>query len=141
MGVFDIDDLKQRSIELVRFVDEAADTYGFDRGRVVATGYSNGANIAASILLMRPDAFAGAALFHAMKPFDPEVTPDLAGKPLFLSGGQRDPMIPAAETSALEKMLASAGADVTMHWAPGGHELTQPEIEAAREWFTSTFVS
>lgn len=140
MGVFDIEDLKQRSLELIRFVDAAADSYDFDRSMVVAVGYSNGANIAGSVLLMDPGALAGAALFHAMKPFEPAVAPNLSGKPVFLSGGQRDPMIPADQTIALEKLLDSAGAHVTMHWAPGGHELTDLEVEAAREWFASTFV-
>lgn len=141
MGVFDVEDLKARSLELVSFVDAAAETYGFDRARVVAAGYSNGANIAGSVLLLKPEALAGAALLHAMKPFDVEAPPQLDRKPIFLSGGERDQMIPADQTVALKEMLESAGADVTMHWAPGGHELTQPEVEAAREWFASTFVS
>lgn len=141
MGVFDIDDLKTRSLELVRFVDEASSHYGFARERVVAVGYSNGANIAGSVLLLEPEAFAGATLFHAMKPFDPSVAPDLSGKPVLLTGGERDPMIPADQTAALQQLLASAGADVTMHWSPGGHELTQAEVEAARLWMASSFAS
>ena len=141
LGVFDVPDLKARSVELVRFVSEASETYGFARDSVVAVGYSNGANIAASVLLEEPEVFAGAVLLHAMKPFDPDTLPDLSAKPVFLTGGRNDPMIPAAETVALEKILVSAGADVSMHWSPGGHELTQPEVEAAREWFTTTFVS
>jgi predicted esterase len=140
MGVFDVEDLKARSLELVRFVDAAAETYGFARDQVVAAGYSNGANIAGSILLLDPGAFTGAALLHAMKPFDVDSPPQLDRKPIFLSGGERDQMIPSDQTVALEEMLVSAGADVTMHWAPGGHELTHPEVEAAREWFASTFV-
>ena len=139
MGVFDVEDLKLRAEELVTFVDASAVAYGFDRQRVIAVGYSNGANIAAGVLFMGA-AFAGAALFHAMKPFDPSSMPDLAGIPVFLSGGRMDPMIPAAQTSELEEGLASAGANVTMFWAPGGHELTHPEVEAAREWFASSFV-
>jgi phospholipase/carboxylesterase len=141
MGVFDVDDLKARSLELVRFVDDASSHYGFARDQVVAVGYSNGANIAGSVLLMEPDAFAGAALFHAMKPFDPPTAPELSGTPVFLTGGRLDPMIPADQTSALEELLASAGADVTMHWSPGGHELTHVEVDAAGRWMASTFVS
>jgi predicted esterase len=140
MGVFDVEDLKERSLELVRFVDDAAEAYGFDRDSVVAVGYSNGANIAASILFMEPKALSGAVLFHAMKPFDPDALPDLSGRPVFLSGGRIDPLIAAAETSALEELLRSAGVDVTMYWAPGGHELTHPEVEAARQWFAAAFV-
>lgn len=139
MGVFDIEDLKARSAELIRFVDDAATVYGFARDRVVAVGYSNGANIAGAMLLTDPVAFAGAALFHAMKPFDPDRLPDLSSKPVFLSGGRSDPMIPAPQTEALQQMLASAGADITMYWSPGGHELTGPEVDAARGWMTATF--
>jgi predicted esterase len=139
MGVFDVEDLRARSLELVRFVDDAAAQYGFARDLVVAVGYSNGANIAGSVLLMEPDAFAGAALFHAMKPFDPSSPPDLSGKPVFLTGGRNDQMIPADQTAALEQLLMSAGADVTMHWSPGGHELTHAEVEAARTWMEKSF--
>lgn len=136
MGVFDVEDLKQRSLELIRFVDDASNSYGFVRDEVMAVGYSNGANIAGSILLLEPEALAGAALLHAMKPFDTDGSESLGGKPVFLSGGRRDPMIPASQTEALEQMLVSAGAQVTMHWSSGGHELTQPEVDAARDWFS-----
>ena len=139
MGVFDVADLKLRAAELVRFVDDASGSYGFDRDRVVAVGYSNGANIAGAVLLLDPPALTGAALLHAMKPFDPDGSPDLSGKPVFLSGGRNDPMIPAPETEALQQMLGSAGAEVTVHWSPGGHELTQTEVDATRGWMTTTF--
>ena len=139
MGVFDIEDLKFRARELIDLVDGAAAAYGFQRDRVVAVGYSNGANVAGAMLLMDPAALAGAALFHAMKPFDPERMPDLTGRPVFLSGGRNDAMIPASETEALETILATAGAEVTMHWSPGGHELTHPEVEAAAGWMASSF--
>lgn len=139
MGVFDVEDLKARAGELISFVDAAADSYGFRRDGVVAVGYSNGANVAGGMLLLDPAALAGAALFHAMKPFDPEGAVDLHGTPVFLSGGRRDAMIPAAETEALQAILTKAGAEVTMHWSPGGHELTHPEVDAATGWMTSTF--
>ena len=141
MGVFDIEDLKFRAEELVGFVEGASAAYGFAKERIVAVGYSNGANIAGAILLTDPSALAGAALLHAMKPFDPDGSPDLSGKPVFLSGGRSDPMIPAPETEALERLLSSAGADVTMHWTPGGHELIQTEVDAARGWMSATFGS
>jgi phospholipase/carboxylesterase len=141
MGVFDIEDLKARAQDLLTFVDEAADEYGFHREKVVVAGYSNGANIAGGMLFMSPGAFAGAALFHAMKPFDPEGAIDLAETPVFLSGGRMDPIIPAPQTEALGALLTSAGANLTMFWGPGGHELTNPEVEAARKWFSTFFVS
>jgi predicted esterase len=141
MGVFDTEDLKLRAGELVTFVNDAASAYGFTRENVVAVGYSNGANIAGAMLLLDPAALAGAALFHAMKPFDPEGSPDLAGTPVFLSGGRSDQMIPAIQTEALQQMLSSCGADVTMYWSPGGHELTHPEVDAARAWMSTSFGS
>lgn len=139
MGVFDVEDLRSRAEELVGFVDGASAVYGFARDKVVAVGYSNGANIAGAILLMDPAALAGAALFHAMKPFEPNGTPDLSGIPVFISGGRNDPMIPAPETEGLQQILTSAGANVTMYWSPGGHELIQPEVDAARRWMTAAF--
>ena len=141
MGVFDVDDLKMRASDLTHFVHDAAGVYGFDRARVVAAGYSNGANIAGAMLLLEPAAFAGAALFHAMKPFDPAGPVDLGGIPVFLSGGRLDPMIPAAQTEALAEMLSSSGAAVSTFWGPGGHELTQAEVDAAQAWFASSFVT
>lgn len=141
MGVFDVEDLKFRADELMGLVKEASAAYGFATERVVALGYSNGANIAGAIMLMQPSALAGAVLLHAMKPFDPDGSPDLSGKPVFLSGGRNDPMIPAPETEALERLLSSAGADVTMHWTPGGHELIQTEVDSAHGWMTSNFGS
>jgi predicted esterase len=141
MGVFDVPDLKERAAELIRFIDAAAGHYGFERKRVVAVGYSNGANIGGAVMLLDPQALAGAALFHAMKPFDPESLPNLTGKPVFLSGGRMDPMIPADQTLALESLYRSAGAEVEMFWSPGGHELTHPEVEAAEGWFATQFAT
>jgi predicted esterase len=140
MGVFDVEDLKSRTVELSGFVTDASKSYGFDPSRVVAVGYSNGANIAASMLLMDPEVLTGAALLHAMKPFDLDAPVDLTDKPIFLSGGERDQMIPRDQTHALAELFTSAGADLTMHWSPGGHELTQPEVDQVREWLTTTFV-
>src|SRR5262249_16993263 len=82
-GVFDIEDLKFRTQALADFVASAASAYGFDPGKVIAVGYSNGANIAVSMLLLRPATLAGAVLFRPMVPFVPAVPPDLSGKPVF----------------------------------------------------------
>jgi predicted esterase len=133
-GVFDLVDLKLRTHELAQFVEAAAVDYEFDPRRVVAVGYSNGANIAASLLLAHPGVLAGAALLHAQVPFEPQEQPNLPGVPVFLSGGRADQMVPAAETERLGALLRAAGADVTAHWEQGGHALTLPEIEAAAGW-------
>ena len=134
MGVFDVEDLKARAADLLAFVDDAARAYGFDRDRVVVVGYSNGANIAAGMLLSADRPFAWAALLHAMTPFEPDAPPDLAGIRVLVTGGRRDQMIPAASTEHLSELLTSSGADVSLHWEPGGNELTQAEVDAVKEW-------
>ncbi|HUX22680.1 MAG TPA: alpha/beta hydrolase [Spirochaetia bacterium] len=133
-GVFDLEDLQRRSEDLAQFVAEAASTYLFDPAKVFAVGYSNGANIAASLLLLHPTVLAGAVLFHAMVPIVPQRLPDLKGVPVFMGSGRLDTMIPPAQAEALERMFIEAGANVTSHWEQGGHALNRQEIEAAARW-------
>ena len=133
-GVFDQEDLQFRIEELADFVGQAAQQYGFDASRVLAVGYSNGANIAAGMLLRLPKGLAGAVLFHPMVPFTPDALPDLTGKPVFISAGQSDPIVPAQNTQELANLLRAAGASVNLHWQPGGHTLASSEVEAARRW-------
>jgi predicted esterase/catechol 2,3-dioxygenase-like lactoylglutathione lyase family enzyme len=133
-GVFDLDDLRRRTHDLAAFVGAAAAHYGFDPRRVIAVGYSNGANIAASLMLLRPEQLAGAVLLHAMVPLEPEAAPDLRGVPVFMGAGRADPLIPAPLTERLAELLREAGAAVTLHWEPGGHGLNQAELRAAAAW-------
>jgi len=133
-GVFDEEDLRIRTEGLGKFVAEAAATYGFDPSAVIAIGYSNGANIAASLLLREPDRLAGAALLHAMVPFTPEALPDLRGKPIFLSSGRNDPIVPQENSQRLADLFRSAGANVEHFWHNSGHSLSQDEATAAQEW-------
>jgi predicted esterase len=133
-GVFDLEDVRLRANELADFVGAAADRYGFDRARLTAVGYSNGANIAAAMLLLRPAALAGAVLLHAMVPIVPDQLPDLSVTPVFLSGGKSDTMISPKETERLAELLKSAGAALTVSWQPGGHSLTEAELQAAKKW-------
>lgn len=133
-GVFDEEDLISRTHELAGFVEEAAARYGLDQGRIWAVGFSNGANIAASLLLLHPGLLAGAVLLRAMVPLEPEPTPDLAGTPVYLAAGRSDPIVPAENTERLAGLLKEAGADVTLDWQPGGHGIGRPEVEAARRW-------
>lgn len=133
-GVFDLEDLRFRAQELGDFVESAAATYRFDPQNVIAVGYSNGANIGAAVLMLRPGVLAGAALLHAMVPLEPEEPVDLRGTSVFLSGGRMDPIVPAAETNRLAGLLREMGADVTQHWEPGGHTLGQAEVSAASRW-------
>jgi predicted esterase len=134
-GVFDLDDLKARTSDLAEFVAAAASQYEFDPARVVALGYSNGAYIAASLLLSRPGVLAAAILLRAMVPFEPERLPVLQGTSVLLSAGRQDPMIPQASTSRLAALLKQAGADVTLSWYDAGHGLVPREMEQATRWF------
>ncbi len=133
-GVFDVDDLRRRTWELADFVAGAADAYGFDRARIVAVGFSNGANIAAGLLLLRPEVLAGAILFRAMVPLVPDPVPALPATPVLVSNGRDDPFAPPAETERLVALLRSAGARVTLEWQAAGHNLTPRDVRGARDW-------
>jgi predicted esterase/catechol 2,3-dioxygenase-like lactoylglutathione lyase family enzyme len=133
-GVFDQEDLKLRTEELADFVEAAERSYGLDPHGMVAVGFSNGANIAASILLRRPGVLRGAVLLSPMVPFEPESLPDLAGTSVFIGSGRNDPMVRPDEVERLAGILRDAGADVTVHWESGGHTVTERELDAARDW-------
>jgi len=133
-GVFDEEDLVRRAHELADFVAAAVKEHALDASRVVAVGYSNGANIASAMLLLRPEILRGAVLLRGQTPLVPEKLPDLSGKGVFLSSGKFDPIIDAENAAALAEMLRKAGADVTHKLLPSGHELTRVDIDDAREW-------
>jgi len=135
-GVFDLEDLKNRTNELADFVAAAAQHYGFAADKVVAAGYSNGANIAASLLLLRPEILSAAILFRAMVPLAPDKQPKLSSMRVWIGAGTDDPIIPTSETKRLAELLRKAGADVTIRHFPAGHELTPDDVEAARDWLT-----
>lgn len=133
-GVFDLEDLRERTHELADFVETAAQTYRLASDRIFAVGYSNGANIAASVLVLRPQVLAGAVLFRPMMPLVPETMPHLRGTPVLLAAGRLDPIVSPDETERLRRLLIQAGADVTLHWEQAAHGLTRADIEAARPW-------
>jgi phospholipase/carboxylesterase len=133
-GVFDLEDLKFRTNELADFVTAAAQHYGFARDNLVAVGYSNGANIAASMLLLRPQVLSAAILFRAMVPLIPDKLPDLSSVRVWIGAGDQDPIVPSPETKRLAELLRRAGADVTIRFAKAGHGLTNGDLEAARLW-------
>ena len=133
-GVFDLEDLKKRTNELADFVAAAAQYYGFAVAKVVAVGYSNGANIAASMLLLRPEILSAAILFRAMVPLIPGTQPNLSGVRVWIGAGTNDPIIPTSETKRLAEFLRRAGADVTMRFLQVSHALTPDDIDAARKW-------
>jgi phospholipase/carboxylesterase len=133
-GVFDHEDLVFRTHELAGFVEGAAQEYGLDPTRLVGVGYSNGANIAASLMLLHPGLLRAAVLFRAMVPFEPEVVPGLSDMPVFLAAGRMDRMIPPQNTERLAEILREAGADLDLRWRNTGHALTYEEVEEAKEW-------
>jgi phospholipase/carboxylesterase len=133
-GVFDHEDLVFRTHELADFIEAASEEYDFDLSKLAGVGYSNGANIAASLMLLHPGLLRAAVLFRAMVPFEPEETPDLSGMPVFLAAGRTDRMIPPQNTERLAEILRQAGADLDLRWRNIGHPLTYEEVAEAKEW-------
>ncbi|OPH53424.1 carboxylesterase [Paenibacillus ferrarius] len=138
-GIFDEEDLIFRTKEVYDFLDQAAVEHGFDRQNVVAVGYSNGANIAGSLLFHYPDALRGAILHHPMVPRRGVQLPELAGTPIFIGAGKNDPICSPQETEELTALLGEAGAAVHVHWEQAGHQLTRSEVDAAAAWYKTNF--
>lgn len=134
-GVFDEKDLLFRTGELHEFINKAAKEYEFDRSNVVAIGYSNGANIAGSLLFHIPHSLKGAILHHPMVPRRGVTLPNLGSIPVFIGAGRNDPICSPQETDELVKLLEAAGASVTVHWEYNGHQLTGTEVKAAGDWY------
>jgi phospholipase/carboxylesterase len=131
-GQWDIDDLKRRTAELADFVKRARAAYGIEE--LIAVGYSNGANIAWSLILADPQVFAGAVLMRAMLPFDPRPLPDLSGMPILMLTGRHDELIPPQQAGLLAALLGEAGADATFEMLEAGHGLTEQDLTLAAEW-------
>ncbi len=136
-GVFDEDDLIRRTHELADFVEDQGASRHL--GKIIAVGYSNGANIAASMLLLRPDVLAGAILLRAMVPLEPPNPPQLDKTPVLLLAGRHDNMIPQDSTQRLAVLLEQSGANLTLEWRDTGHGLEQSEFTLAREWLDRHF--
>ena len=134
-GVFDLDDLRARTAELAGFIADATGRYGLDPAGITAVGFSNGANIAASLLLLGPRALAGAVLIRPMVPLVPEHSPDLTGVPVLLLPGREDPIVPPGQPDELARMLTATGATVSLEWQDAGHQLGTSDIQAATRWF------
>ncbi|WP_080844044.1 alpha/beta hydrolase [Cytobacillus gottheilii] len=134
-GVFDEEDLQFRTKELDEFLDEASQKYGFDRKNIIAVGYSNGANIAASLMFHYADSLKGAILHHPMVPRRGIQLPDLSGTSVFIAAGTNDPICPSSESEDLKSLLEGANASVELHWENRGHQLTLDEVLAAAKWY------
>ncbi|MGY3779562.1 alpha/beta hydrolase [Isobaculum melis] len=137
-GIFDEADLTLRTAELHAFLKEAATNYGFSLERIIPIGYSNGANIAASMLYRFPHVFEAAILLHAMVPIRNKEIPVLEGMKIFLSGGEHDPIVPIKETKELQQALIAAGGDVSLYFGTS-HQLTQTELNAAKNWYQQSY--
>lgn len=131
-GVYDLDDLALRTAKMSGFV--RAHVEEFKPSSVVGIGFSNGANILASMVFARPELFDAVILMHPLIPFRPDVKGDLSGRRILVTAGRKDPICPAELTLRLDSYLREAGADVTLEWHEGGHEMRQNEIEAARRF-------
>src|SRR5262249_33080671 len=124
-GVFDVEDLKLRTEELAEFIRDSAERYKFSTKALIAVGFSNGANIAGGLLLLRPDVLGGAILIRAMVPLTPDPLPAIPRTPVLISNGETDPLVSADETERLAGLLRAAGASVTVEWQAVGHQLTE----------------
>ncbi len=133
-GVLDQEDLALRTTELATWLPLALETHALPARRVIAAGFSNGANIAASQLLRGLSGLHGAVLLSPMLPFEPDVRPALPGVRVFIGAGRNDPLVPVPQVERLAALLQSGGADVTVHWTAGGHGITPDEFQAARDW-------
>jgi phospholipase/carboxylesterase len=138
-GVFDIEDLKIRTHELADFIQKCSLHYKFDLRKTIAIGFSNGANIAASILLLRPEVLEGAVLFRAMVPLVPNPLPDLLNKKILLSAGVNDPIVSRMETESLYRLFQKTNANITLKWQNSSHNLIQDDLKIAKEWISNKF--
>lgn len=136
-GIFDFEDLKFRTKELADFIGRSRSQYKFEQNPLIALGYSNGANIAASVLLSFPDIFQGAALLRAMVPFKPVKIPDLKDTKVLMLSGLMDSIIPVENSKRLSELLQQAGADVTLSVKPAGHGLVQADFSELKNWFST----
>ncbi|HEX6670621.1 MAG TPA: alpha/beta hydrolase [Nitrososphaeraceae archaeon] len=138
-GVFDIEDLKFRTHELADFIQKCSLHYKFDLRKTIAIGFSNGANIAASLLLLRPDVFEGAILFRAMIPLVPNPLPDLSNKKVLLSAGVNDPIVSRMETESLYRLFQNTNTNIVLKWENSSHNLIKEDIVVARKWISNNF--
>lgn len=134
-GVFDEEDLKKRTIDIIAFLKNHIQTYKLDENNIVALGYSNGANIISSILIHEPSLFNSVLLHHPMVPYQHIDMPSLHKKNIFIAAGENDPICSKDEPIKLKGLFEKAGANVTLTWYYQGHQLTELEIKDAKAWY------
>ena len=135
-GVFDTEDVITRADALGGYLDAAIPAHDLDPSGLLAIGFSNGANIGAALLLRRPDLLRGGVLVSSMRPFTPEVAPDLTAAAVLMLQGRGDPHAPPEEAEALATLLTDAGAAVHLRWHDDGHALGPAQATQARDWVT-----
>jgi phospholipase/carboxylesterase len=135
-GVFEPKEVRSRAEELARFIRAAVTTYRLDPARVFALGYSNGANVASTVMFVEPGILRGAILFRPMLVYEPTVKNDLSGSAVFISAGRMDPIVPTASLEQLVELFESAHAEVTLKWQLVGHNLVPSEVSEAADWLT-----
>jgi phospholipase/carboxylesterase len=133
-GVFDPKEVRSRAEELARFIRAATLVYSLDASRIFALGYSNGANIASTVMLTEPGLLQGSILLRAMTVLEPDDGVDLAGSSVLISAGRMDPIVPTASVERLRDIFQSANAEVTVKWQLTGHNLVPSEVREAAEW-------
>ncbi len=133
-GVFDPKEVRSRADELARFIRAATTRYGLDATRIYALGYSNGANIASTVMFIEPQLLQGAILLRPMLVFEPEKTSDLSGSSVFISAGRMDPIVPVISVERLVELFEASHAETTLKWQLTGHSLGPGEVREAAEW-------
>ena len=133
-GVFDPKEVRSRAEELTRFIRAAIAKYGLDASRIYALGYSNGANIASTVMFIQPELLQGAVLFRPMLVYEPEEQGDLSGTRVLISAGRMDPIVPAKSVERLAGLFESSHAEVTLKWQSAGHNLVPSEVREAADW-------
>ena len=136
-GIFDVEDIKFRAEQLARFISQARTHYQLGDAPPIAVGFSNGANIAAALLLLHPGILSGGLLLRPMVPLVPEPLPQLSQVRVLIAAGRRDPIVRPDQSQALADLLTQAGADVTLHWTLGGHNLTREDLEVGERWMAA----
>jgi phospholipase/carboxylesterase len=133
-GVFDPKEVRSRAEELARFIRAATTSYGLDPTRIFALGYSNGANIASTVMFIEPGLLQGAILFRPMLVYEPEERNDLSSSSVFISAGRMDPIVPVSSVERLVELFEASHAEVTLKWQLVGHNLAPSEVREAAEW-------
>lgn len=133
-GVFDPKEVRSRGEELARFIRAAIAKYGLNPERVFALGYSNGANVASTVMFIEPGLFRDAILFRPMVVFEPNERPDLSGAGVFISAGRKDPIVPTKSVERLVELFEVSRAEVTLKWQLAGHNLLPSEVREAADW-------